>query len=423
MHLLSYRLTDTAIKVIMALLAITLALSRVHFGGAFAGMGSLFARSGRGQLLDRMPFHSIGEDWRLPKPTTLNDVARAAGVSAMTVSRVVNTKGEISPQTRQRVQQAIDRLGYRPSHIARGLATNRTGTLGLIVPDNANPFFSELARAAEDVAYAAGYNVFLGNTDEDRQRELHLLQSLEQKRVDGLLLCSPRLSNARLQQALKRHDAAVLFNRRLSGARCGLVMVNDREGGQMATEHLLRAGHRAIGYLAGPPASYSGRQRQTGYQHAFKAHGLTADPDWAKACLPTIGAGKKAALALLKKQSHLTALVCYNDLVAIGALQACAQLGRAVPQDLAVVGFDDIPLAALVTPALTTCAVPLHEIGRLSMELLLRLVEGEQPPGDATIMRPKLVIRSSAPAQVASRSSKKAGSRKGSSSAPAGKKA
>lgn len=337
------------------------------------------------------------QEVRLPRPITLNDVAREAEVSTMTVSRVVNNKGEISDKTRQRVQDVIDRLGYRPSHIARGLATNRTGTLGLVVPDNANPFFSELARAAENVAYAAGYNVFLCNTGEDRERELHLLHSLEQKRVDGLLLCSPRLTDSRLKQALKRHAAVVLFNRRLTGAGFGLVLVDDRMGGQMATEHLFHTGHRAIGYLAGPPTSYSGKQRLAGYRLAFKAQGIATRQDWVKPCPPTIDGGRKAALDLLTVQPQLTSLVCYNDLVAVGALQACAHLGRGVPNDLAIVGFDDIPLAALVTPPLTTCAVPLDEIGRVGMEILLQLIRGEEPIPDPVIIRPEMVVRASAP--------------------------
>jgi LacI family transcriptional regulator len=339
----------------------------------------------------------VCQEAHLPKQITLNDVAREAGVSAMTVSRVVNNKGEISANTRNKVQQVINRLGYRPSHIARGLATNRTGTLGLVVPDIANPFFSELARAAENVAYESGFNVFLCNSGEERERELRLLHSLEQKRVDGLLLCSPRLTNVRLKHALKRHAAVVIFNRRLTGAGYGLVLVDDRLGGRMVTEHLFRTGHRDIGYLAGLPTSYSGKQRLAGYRHAFRAQGIPDRPDWVKSCPPTIEGGKKAALDLLKGQPQLTALVCYNDLVAVGALHACAALDRAIPDDLAIVGFDDIPLAALVTPALTTCAVPLHEIGRVSMQILLQIIKGVEPVPDPVIIRPRLTVRSSAP--------------------------
>jgi LacI family transcriptional regulator len=146
---------------------------------------------------------------------TMQDVALEAGVSLMTVSRVVNNKDGISDATRQRIQAIIDRLGYRPSDIARSLATDRTSTIGLVVIDNSNPFFSEIARGVEHEAYALGYNVFLCNTEEDTEREQAVLRSLEEKRVDGLILCSPRLDEASLRAALKSHSAVVLINRRL----------------------------------------------------------------------------------------------------------------------------------------------------------------------------------------------------------------
>ncbi|MGD8399202.1 MAG: LacI family DNA-binding transcriptional regulator, partial [Anaerolineae bacterium] len=197
---------------------------------------------------------------------TMADVACEAGVSIMTVSRVVNDKGEISPATRRRVLDVIERLDYRPSGIARGLATKRTGTLGLVVPDISNPFFSDVVRGVEAQAYARGYNVFLCNTEEDPQRELTILESLEEKRVDGLLLTSSRLDDGELQSALARFPAVVLINRRLATDGFGVVLVDDEAAARMATRHLLRSGHTAIGFLAGPRASRSGRQRLEGYR-------------------------------------------------------------------------------------------------------------------------------------------------------------
>jgi LacI family transcriptional regulator len=328
---------------------------------------------------------------------TMSDVAREAGVSLMTVSRVVNDKGEISAATRQRVLNVIERLDYRPSGIARGLATQRTHTLGLIVPDIANPFFSDVARGAEHEAYAQGYNVFLCNTDENTQRELSVLQSLEEKRVDGVVLCSSRLGPGELRAALAHHSAVVLVNLRLDEDHVGAVLVDDRSGGQMATQHLLQTGHRAVGFLAGPPASQSGRQRDKGYRAALAAAGLLYNPDWVRHCSPGVEGGQKVARELLTAHPELTALFCYNDLVAIGALQACADLERQVPDDLTVVGFDDIPLAALVTPPLTTCRVPRYELGVRSMNLLLNHIKG--CPGDCReiSLQPELIVRASAP--------------------------
>jgi LacI family transcriptional regulator len=332
---------------------------------------------------------------------TMSDVAREAGVSLMTVSRVVNHKGDVSAATRQRVLDIIERLGYRPSGIARGLATQRTGTLGLVVPDISNPFFSEVARGAEHEAYAAGYNVFLCNTEEEPQRELAVLQSLEEKRVDGVILCSSRLDRDVLRAALSHHPAAVLANRRLQPTdrenEVGAVTLADLDGGCTATQHLLDSGHRAVGFLAGPAASRSGRQRAAGYRAALTAAGLSQDPTWMLHCPPMVEGGREATCQLLSAHPELTALFCYNDLVAVGALKACAELGRHVPDDLAIVGFDDIPLAALVTPPLTTCRVPRYELGVQAMRLLLDHIK--VCPGECTdiILETELVVRASAP--------------------------
>ena len=328
---------------------------------------------------------------------TMADVAREAGVSLMTISRVVNNKGDVSPETREVVQAAIEQLGYRPSLIARGLVTKRTGTLGLVIPDNANPFFSEVARAAEHVAYAEGYNVFLCNTEEDEQRELAVLQSLEEKQVDGIVLCSSRLEEQKLQEVIDLFPAAVLVNRRLKNGDAGTILVDDEMGGRMATRHLLQAGHRAIGFLAGPAASQSGAQRADGYRTVLEAADVTFNSQWIKQCAPTVDGGRKAARELLVEQPALTALYCYNDLVAVGALQACAELERKVPKDIAVMGCDDTMLAALVTPPLSTCRVSRRELGTQAMQLLLNQINGCEEECSEVILQPVLVVRASAP--------------------------
>jgi LacI family transcriptional regulator len=334
----------------------------------------------------------------MPERITMAQVARQAGVSLMTVSRVINNKEGVGEVTRSRVQAIIEQLGYRPSDIARGLVTKRTGTLGLVIPDVANPFYAEVVRGAEHLAYEEGYNVFLCNTEEDTQRELDVLQSLVEKRVDGVVVCSSRLGDDELEETVASHPAAVLINRRLDSDDVGSVLIDDSLGGKMATRHLLQTGHKAIGFLAGPSASYSGRWRAGGYRAALAAAGEPYNPDRMRHCSPMVEGGREAALELLAAQPDLTALFCYNDLVAIGALQACADLGRSVPDDIAIVGFDDIPLAALVTPPLTTCHVPRLALGSEAMRLLLGKIKGRD--GETckeVLLRPKLVVRSSAP--------------------------
>ncbi len=329
------------------------------------------------------------------------DVARQAGVSLMTVSRVVNNKDDVSADTRQHVQAIIKQLGYRPSEIARGLVTKRTGAIGLVVPDVSNPFFSEVVRGAEHVAYAKNYSVLLCNTEEDAERELAVLQSLEEKRVDGVVLCSSRLTEDELEEAISRHSAAVLVNRRLKfiDERGGVsvVTLDDVAGGQMATQHLLERGHRAIGFLAGPPTSHSGQGRMEGYRLAMTAAGVSAFSRWIKHCAPTVTGGRASARTLLGDTPELTALFCFNDLVAIGALQTCVELGLTVPDNVAIVGFDDIPLAALVTPSLTTCRVSRYELGTRAMELLLERINGDAEEDKEIVLPTELVVRNSAP--------------------------
>ncbi|MGC9522363.1 MAG: LacI family DNA-binding transcriptional regulator [Anaerolineae bacterium] len=341
---------------------------------------------------------------------TMADVAREVGVSMMTVSRVINDKGDVSDVTRERVLEAVERLGYRPSGIARSLATRHTGTLGLVVPDVANPFFAEVARGVEHVAYAEGYNVFLCNTDEDPERELDVLGSLEEKRVDGIVLCSSRLTNSDLQLVVSSHPAVVLVNRRVDGCcppgsgahGVRAVLVDDVTGGEIATQHLLARGHSAIGFLSGPQGSQSGQGRLEGYRRAMRQAGLPTQSSWIRPCAPVAEAGREVARELLSRQPELTALLCYNDLVAVGALRACVDLGRQVPDDLAVVGFDDILLAALVTPPLTTCRIPRKELGVQAVKQLfaqIRSVDVEGVPVESQeiILQPELVIRASAP--------------------------
>ncbi len=333
----------------------------------------------------------------MPQRITMADVAREAGVSLMTVSRVVNNKAEISELTRQRVQEVIDRLDYRPSDIARGLVTDRTGTVGLVVLDNTNPFFSELARGVEHVAYAQRYNVFLCNTEEEPERELAVLRSLEEKRVDGVILCGSRLDDDPLRGALARHPCAILVNRKLDMDDLAMLIVEVDKGGRMAAEHLIKRGHRAIGLLAGPERSYSGHQRMQAFLDTLDEAGLPHPLDWTRYCLPVVDAGRTTARDLLTTYPEITALFCYNDLVAVGALQACADLGRRIPEDAAIIGFDDIQLASLVTPALTTLRIPKYDLGRQAMELLLAHINGRFENHGPVSLPPELIIRASAP--------------------------
>jgi LacI family transcriptional regulator len=328
---------------------------------------------------------------------TIADVAREAGVSQQTVSRALNNKGEISAGTRQHVLEIVGRLDYRPSTLARGLATRHTTTIGLVVPDIANPFFSELARGAEDAAQAASHSIVFCNTVEDPERELSILRTLEDQRVDGVVLCSSRLPREGLLLAASRHPALVLVNRAAPGSGLRSVAVDDEAGAVAAVRHLVRSGRRAIGFLAGPPASSSGERRRLGYLAAMAEYALEPDPALAAPCAPTLEGGREAALALLRARPDVDGLFCYNDLAAVGALQACTALGLSVPGQVAVVGCDDILLAGLVTPALSTLRSDQRLLGRKAVEALLDGNNGCGDGADTIWIRPELVVRASAP--------------------------
>jgi LacI family transcriptional regulator len=328
--------------------------------------------------------------------TTIADVAREAGVSRQTVSRVLNDKEEIRASTRESVMRVIERLGYSPSGVARSLATNRTLTFGLVVPDITNPFFPEIARGVEDVAREHGYEMFLCNSVEDPRREEHVLRALEDKRVDGTIICSSRLPDERLFERLRGQRAAVLVNRLAPPDLAGSVRVEDAEGIAQAVDHLLHSGRRTIGFLCGPPNSHSARERARGFDATLSAADHGPDPGLMRPCPPNPEGGYEAALSLLSERPGIDGLVCYNDLVAVGALKACAELGVNVPDDVAVVGCDDIMLAGLLSPALTTLRVRKYELGASAARMLLDRIRGRRGESEV-LLRPELIIRESAP--------------------------
>lgn len=324
------------------------------------------------------------------------DVAREAEVSAMTVSRVINNKGEISEATRERVEQAVARLGYRPNRLARALSLQRTQTLGIVVPDISNPFFAEIIRGAEDEAWERGYALVVSSTVENLEREARTLRLLEERHVDGVIVCSARLPEAQLFELLKGHRAALLVNRTAPGSLAGTLQVDDTHGAMRATHHLLGRGRERVAMLAGPEASYSRQRRVTGYTTALETTGREVKPEYLMSCGPDETGGLEAARTLLGEHPELDGLFCYNDLVAIGALQACRELGVRVPDDLAVVGCDDIRMASLVTPALTTLRVDKQALGRRAVTLLLERF-GPPPEETTVVQKPELVVRASAP--------------------------
>jgi LacI family transcriptional regulator len=325
---------------------------------------------------------------------TIADVARAANVSTQTVSRAINNKTEIRPETREHVLAVAEQLGYQPNSLARGLATDRTATLGIVVPDIANPFFVEVIRGAEDLALEHDYNIFLCNTVENQAREAAVLNLLEQKRVDGVVLCSSCLTDEELAPLVMRQRAVALVNRQWLPGTVGAASSDAEQGMRLAVEHLLACGRRRIGFLGHLENTYGRRARRIGYVTTLEAYGLPVDPALIGSCMPYLAEGQATARYLLQANPDLDGLVCHNDLVALGALQACRELGIRVPDDVAISGFDDIPLAALVSPALTTLRVPSGQLGRRAVQMIFDHLDGRQTPAEV-IFTPELVVRQS----------------------------
>lgn len=329
-------------------------------------------------------------------PAKLRDVAQRAGVSIKTVSRVVNNQGEISEATRQRVLAAIAELRYRPSKVARALVTQRTDTIGLVLSDITNPFFPQVARGVLDVAEPRGYNVFLCNSDGDLQRETRILESLLDHGVDGIII----FPTFELEPALRRlagpERPVVVVNRSYDLPHVSVVMIQTCRGAQLAVEHLIARGHTAIAMLAGQTSEVPRLARVRGYREALLAHDLPVREEWIVAGPPVQKRGKESTLALLSRYPQITAIFAYNDLLAIGAIEACRELGRRVPEDCAIVGFDDIPLAGAVNPALTTVRVDKYDLGRQCMNLLFEMLAQPDRTFEPRWVDVELVVRASA---------------------------
>ncbi|SDJ45872.1 LacI family DNA-binding transcriptional regulator [Streptomyces indicus] len=301
--------------------------------------------------------------------TTIADVARAAGASISTVSRVVNGVDTVDAALAERVRRTVVELGYRPNAAAQGLARGRSGTIGVLVPDLANPYFHDMLKALSALARGGGQRVLVMDSGEDPYEERELAEDLI-RHSDGILLCSPRMPRADLAALAHRGHPMVVANRVVLGLELHTITV-DFFGGMLAVcGHLAQLGHREVVYLSGPEASWANAERLRALE-AARAFGLSFRTI---PCGSTTEAGYETASAAL--ESGTRAVVAYNDFVALGALARCADLGVRVPEEVSVTGFDDIGMARYASPGLTTVRVPRDTLGRLAGEALARLLQG-----------------------------------------------
>ena len=328
--------------------------------------------------------------------TTLADIARALGVSKMTVSRAINNHPEISPETRARILEAAQRMNYRPNQFARALTTNRSYLLGVVVPDLMHSYFAEICRGIETIAKPLGYQNLICSTDEDVANEEAEIEALL-PRTDGLIVASAASPDESkfYRRIVRDHAKLVLIDRRLEGLRCSTVTTNDVRVGELATEHLINLGHRRVGHLKGTVAS-TAAMRFEGYQHALAKHRLAYDPSLVRDCGFTENDGYRSMSAWLVEGNVPRAIFAANDPAAMGAMSAIAEAGLRIPDDVAIVGGGNIHYGDMLRVPLTTVAWSTSEMGQAAARLLVELVEGKKRSKEQhVIVEPELVVRES----------------------------
>jgi len=331
---------------------------------------------------------------------TMKDVAQAAGVSVTTVSHVINETRYVSKDLRARVLQAMEELSYHPNILARSLRQGITHTIGLIVPDNSNPFFAEIARVAETVGFENDYSVILCNSDKNVERESAYINVLIAKQVDGVIFIAAGSEQQHLRELAAQGIPVVVADRDVPQGLADVVLVNHEQGGYDATQHLISLGHRRIACISGPSPITPSADRVRGYCRALREAGIPMEEELVVRCSESYLGGETAMARLLRLDRRPTAVCTYNDITAIGALRASRNAGLEVPGDLSIVGFDDIPLASAVVPALTTVAQPIADLATVATELLIARIQhsAEFAPGQRIVLDTNLVVReSSAP--------------------------
>ena len=328
---------------------------------------------------------------------TIVDVARHAGVSITTVSHALSGNRRVAEATRERIHHSIRELGYRPNAFARSLRTERSHMVSLIIPDITNPYYPTLARGLQDSLHAGGYQSFICNTDGRRDEERSFLNDALQRRVDGIAFAAFATTARMLAAVLRANIPLVSIGTMIRHAKVDQVSTDDVEGSQDATEYLIRKGYASIGMIAGPAGSSPGDRRLEGYRAALRAAGIRFDPRRLAVGDFTRAGGTIAMTQLLSRAEQPRAVFCANDLMAIGAIDAIRNTGLRVPRDVAVMGYDDIEAAALVTPDLTTVLNPAYEMGQACGRLLLeRMTEDEPRPRTEIVVPHRLIPRTSA---------------------------
>lgn len=327
---------------------------------------------------------------------TTKDIARQAGVSQATVSRVLNNSLNVRDETRKKVLEIIEKHGYKPNQLARSMVVKETRNLGLIVADVTNPFYSELSKTIIDRAMSLDYSVLLCNTDNDNRTMEYYIDVLLQKRVDGIIVASVSTGHERVEQLVKSGFPCLMCNRHLGYSKNNFVVTDNIKGSYLAVNHLIRLGHKRICYVAGPAEFSTAQERLIGYKNALQEAGIAYNE-----ALVLQGGFKKdsayyAVKKILSKKPLPTAIFCTNDVMALGTINSIIEAGYKVPEDIAIVGYDDISIAAHSLIRLTTISAKTQEMGIKAVDYILQLIKN----GGSNLLiqeylEPELIIRNS----------------------------
>lgn len=330
---------------------------------------------------------------------TLREVARRAGVHAGTASRALNpqTRSLVNAATASKVIAAAEELGYRPNPMARGLKTNRSFTIGVLVPDLTNPLFPPIVRGIEDELATEGYTALLANSDNDRDKERLHFETMKDRQVEGFIMATAELDHPLIEDAIAADAPIVLVNRTVESSRAFAVINDDRMGTALAVKHLVELGHTRIAHIVGPERYSTGKTRYRGFIAAMKAAGLKADRKLIRFTETFVESeGARVFKQLLENDSkELTAVVAGNDLLALGCYDALADAGLGCPQDVSIVGFNDIPFLDKLKPPLTTIRIPHYELGARAAALVLNRLRDPQLEPVTIQLDPKLIVRGS----------------------------
>ncbi|WP_226527142.1 LacI family DNA-binding transcriptional regulator [Metabacillus niabensis] len=324
----------------------------------------------------------------------MSDVAKLANVSPATVSRVLSNPDLVSKETREKVMEVINKVNYKPHIVARQFRTKETKIILVVVPDITSAFFSKVLRGIEHVAVQNGYQVILGDTENDTEREQEYINLLLQKQADGMVLLTARQDKTQLEE-IAEHFPMVLACEYMDGLNVPTVSIDNISSARKATEHLIQQGHTKIAHITGPINVILSRDRLRGFQQAMMSHDLEIDSAYIQEGDFTFESGYHQMLKLLALETPPSAVFAFNDEMAMGAIKAVKDSYLSVPEDVAIVGFDNIKMSSVIEPNLTTINQPKYEIGKKAMELLLKLINGESLQKKKFVMKDELIIRES----------------------------